>query len=141
MYWYKNKYIKEVSVIADCMVYGNPEEYFSGDNIEFWVHKNDETGVIDLHSSNTELRESNMLNDEEIEYIYSPYCPHCGSCGEPGCCPPEKCVHKSFCLYPHYENNLWIKIKRPFYNIYHNFSSMMFKKFKIFMPQNPFGSY
>jgi hypothetical protein len=33
------------------MVYGDPNNYFNSKNIEYWVHRNDEDGVIDKYSS------------------------------------------------------------------------------------------
>jgi hypothetical protein len=53
-----------------------------------------------------------LPSDEEIE---SPYCPVCGACGIDECCPPQMCKRKRGCLYPDYDNSIWIKIKRPFY--------------------------
>jgi hypothetical protein len=78
-----------------------------------------------------------MIND--IDDVV--YCPICGACGEEGCCPPEMCQHKPGCQYPYYDNNIWIKIKRPFYYVYGAIKKFMFDKFKISLPFNPFGTY
>lgn len=56
------------------------------------------------------------------------YCPVCGSCGDDLCCPPQLCKHKSGCLYPSYENGLWIKISRPFYKYYLRYKNYVWQQ-------------
>jgi hypothetical protein len=48
MYWYKLKTHKETKFLTDKAV-DNPYLYFGGTQVEYWGHKNDETGVIDMN--------------------------------------------------------------------------------------------
>jgi hypothetical protein len=63
MYGYKLKHKKKIYYVPDTEVTIDPAEYFSGENIKYWWHKDDEDQVVDIFSDNS--------NDtqEEIDII------------------------------------------------------------------------
>ena len=56
-----------------------------------------------------------ICGNEEVDVYPDIYCQVCGACGIDECCHPWECTHKKGCLYPEYNNNLYVKFRRLFY--------------------------